>query len=438
MFFFVYNLFSLLLLVPLVLFVIVRSLKNNWPFALPQRFGFIPPVELEKLRGRRVLLLHAVSVGEVIAARPLITALRDRYPAEALVVSTGTDTGRQMAAGIPDVDLCLYFPFDFLPSVRRIMNMLQPSLVIIMETELWPNLCREAGRRGIPLVLANGRISDRSFGRYLKLRWFFRHALQYFSLFCMQAETSRERIIAIGALPERVVVAGNLKYDIPFHRVTANERHELRTHFSIPEDCLVITAGSTHANEEELISAVYRQLLTETESLFLVLAPRHPQRATEAAEILKKEGIHFRRFTDLEPGSRELFRSGEVLLVDTVGELMNLYALSDLAFVGGSLVPTGGHNLLEPASRGIPCLFGPHMSNFREIAALVLECRAGIQVETPAELESAVRRLLVDPLEREELSNNSLAMMRINGGSTGKHLEMIAGQLAGGYVSRQT
>ena len=404
-------------------------MKLAWPLALAGRFGFISTCELSKLRGRQVLLLHAVSVGEIIAARPLLKALRNSYPDHAIVVSNSTETGRQTAAGFEEIDLCVYFPFDFFPSVRTMLRLLNPCIIIVMETEIWPNFTREAARRCIPLVLANGRISDRSFPRYLKLSWFFRHALQNFTLLSMQSETARERIIAIGAPAQRVVVSGNLKYDIPYHQVGTDEKMTLRRCYSIPAESLVVVAGSTHAGEEEVLIDVYRKLLTDSARLFLVMAPRHPQRCAEVADFMTKAGIRFRLVTELKQGRREEFCSGEVLLVDTVGELMNLYALADVVFVGGSLVPVGGHNLLEPASLGVPALFGPYMSNFREITALVLENRAGIQVNSKDDFVNSLRRLLVDPAERESIGENGLAMMREKSGSTGKHLEIIAAQL---------
>jgi len=430
MFYLLYNLVSLLLLIPVLLFTICRSMKLAWPLSLAARFGFIPLRDLAKLQGRPVLLLHAVSVGEIIAARPLLKALRDRYPDHAIVVSNSTETGRQTASGFKEIDLCVYFPFDFLPSVRTMLRLLNPCIIIIMETEIWPNFTRETARRRIPLVMANGRISDRSFPRYLKLNWLFRHVLQNFTLLCMQSETARERIIAIGAPAERVVVCGNLKFDIPYCPVDADEKVALRRQYAIPEESLVIVAGSTHAGEEEMLVDVYRELLTDFPQLFMVIAPRHPQRCAEIADFLTKSGICYRRFTGLMINSGEKFCSGELLLVDTVGELMNLYALADVVLVGGSLVPVGGHNLLEPASRGIPVLFGPYMANFREITALVLESRAGIQVDTQEALVDTLRRLVTNPAERTRLGNDSLAMLRESGGSAVRHLENIAAQLA--------
>ena len=404
-------------------------MKLSWPLALADRFGFISSCDLSKLRGRPVLLLHAVSVGEIIAARPLLRALRDSYPDHALVVSNSTETGRQTAAAFKEIDLCVYFPFDFLPSVRLMLRLLNPCIIIMMETEIWPNFSREAALRGIPLVLANGRISDRSFPRYLKLNWFFRHALQNFTLLCMQTETDRERIIAIGAPAQRVVVSGNLKFDIPYHQVDVLEKWSLRRHYAIPEEYLVVVAGSTHAGEEEMLIDVYRQLLTDYARLILVMVPRHPQRCGEVADFMAKAGFRFRRVTELKPGSSEEFCGGEVLLVDTVGELMDLYTLADIVFVGGSLVPVGGHNPLEPASRGVPALFGPYMSNFREITTLVLKKRAGIQVNSKDDLVNSLHQLLANPAERESIWENSLAMMSENSGSAGKHLQFIAAQL---------
>jgi len=328
-----------------------------------------------------------------------------------------------------EIDLCVYFPFDFIMSVRALLNRLNPCCVIIMETEIWPNFTHETARRDIPLIMANGRISDRSFPRYLKLHRFFRRPLQNFTLFCMQSAIARERIIAIAAPADKVAVCGNLKYDIPFQKISTHEIRELRRRRSIPDDCLVITAGSTHEGEEEMLITVYRDLLSVFTNLFLVLVPRHPQRSREVAVLLQRNGLRYRLLTELKPESTAVFQSGDVLLVDSVGELMNLYALADIAFVGGSLVPVGGHNLLEPVSRGVATLFGPNMANFRDIAALVLESRAGAQVNTPAELAEALRRLIDDSAERQRVGNNGLEMMRTNGGATGKHMQCIVSQL---------
>jgi len=426
MFYAAYNILSLFLLVPALLYHLYRSVSRGRPAALGERFGLIPPAELALIANRPVIWLHAVSVGESVAARPLLKALRLRYPNHAIVVSNTTETGRGVTAGFPEKDLCIYFPFDFLPAVRRTLDAVKPALVIIMETEIWPNFNREAARRGIPVILANGRISDRSYGRYLRFAWFFRHALEFCSRLCMQTATDRERIIAIGAPAERVLATGNLKYDIPCRQVPPEERAALRQRYAIPGGMTVIAAASTHPGEEEAVLASFRELLATHGQLVLVLVPRHPERATQVAGLLEKEGLPFLRRTALAADAPPPLSGGSVLLVDTVGELMGIYALSDLAFVGGSLVPTGGHNLLEPASLGIPSVFGPHMANFREIAGLVLKCRAGLQVDDAAGLTRACRTLIEDARQRRETGANGLAMVRENGGATERHLAVIA------------
>lgn len=425
MFYLLYNILSLFLLIPVCIYHLYRSVSRGRPAAFRERFGFIPARELEKIDKLPVIWLHAVSVGEAIAARPLLKAIRQRYPDHAIVLSSTTETGRGIASGFPEKDLCIYFPFDFLPGVRRTLDALRPELIVVMETEIWPNFTREAARRKIPLIMANGRISDRSFSGYQRFSWFFRHPLRLFSHLCMQSDADRERIIAIGAPPERTSTSGNLKYDIPFRQPTGEEKADLRAHYSISVGLTVITAGSTHPGEEEPILAVYRELLNTNDRLFLVLVPRHPERAQEVAAMLERRGLIYRRRSGMDPSGRRMFRGGHVLLVDTIGELTDLYAISDLVFVGGSLVATGGHNLLEPAAVGVPSIFGPHMTNFREIAALVLRCQAGIQVADPAGLADACRSLIADPGRRRELGRNGLTMMRENGGATERHMEVI-------------
>jgi 3-deoxy-D-manno-octulosonic-acid transferase len=426
MFFFTYNILSIFLLFPVMIYHLYRSVSRGRPPAFRERFGRISAAERAVLGNKPVIWLHAVSVGEAIAARPLLKALRTQYPGHAILISNTTETGRAISSTFPEKDLCIYFPFDFLPAVCSSLRIIKPELIIIMETEIWPNFTREAANRGIPVMLANGRISDRSYNRYLKFDWFFRPALQQFSSLCMQTEVDRERIIAIGAAPERTFVTGNLKYDIPYHPVPDKEKNELRRQYAIPTTLTVLIAASTHPGEEELILSAYRELLTTSDQLFLVLVPRHPERATEVAILLERMALPYRLRTSLTTEAGAEFRHGEVLLVDSIGEMMGLYALSNLAFVGGSLKPTGGHNLLEPASLGIASIFGPHMNNFREIAALVLRYGAGIQLEAPDELVEALRSVVSSETLRQVLGQNGLKMMRDNGGATTHHMQEIA------------
>ena len=424
MFYLCYNILSIFLLVPVVLYHLYRSASRSRPAALAERFGFIPAEALRTISARPTIWLHAVSVGESIAARPLLAALRRQYPGHAILGSSTTETGRAVISKFPEIDLSIYFPFDFLPAVCRTLTMIKPKAIIIMETEIWPNFTREAHRRGIPVLLANGRISDRSYRGYQRFSWFFRHPLELFSRLCMQTAVDAERICAVGAPAERVTTAGNLKYDIPYHQVGSDEKARVRKQYAIPDDLLVLTAGSTHPGEEQAVICSYQELLATGSNLFLVLVPRHPERAAEVAALLKQAGLPFQRRTEMS--GTQAFQKGEVLLVDTIGEMMNLYALADVTYVGGSLVSTGGHNLLEPASLGVPSVFGPNMTNFREIADLVLQYGAGIQVETAAALTGSCRALLTSAELRRVLGQNGLKLMREAGGATERHMEIIS------------
>lgn len=402
-----------------------RSISRGRKSAFAERFGFVPSSVKNRLAGQRVIWVHAVSVGEAIAARPMLKGLRQRYPDHCLLLSVTTETGRGVAEKDNLADLVIYFPFDTGFAVRRLMNLAAPRMIIIMETEIWPVFILMASRRRIPVFLANGRISARSFPRYQRFTWFFRPILAHFTRFGMQSQQDLERIIAIGAPPERCQVTGNLKYDIPYGAVTEQEQQGLRHSYRIPPGLLIFSAGSTHPGEEELILPVYQQLLQQFPDLLLVLVPRHPERSAELMLMLETLGLQAVRRSRLDQVDSDL-SAGTVLLVDTVGELMGLYALSDLTFVGGSLVPTGGHNLLEPASRGIAMIFGPNMENFQEITALTLECGAGVQVQDQQGLLQAASEFLSTPELRQVIGSNGLKLLRDSGGATNQNLDLFA------------
>jgi len=425
----IYFLYDIVLLVA-TFFIIpyhwYRSASRGRRAAFAERFGYLESSRLEVVRGSETIWVHAVSVGETMAAKPLLKAIRERFPEKKIVLSSVTETGRSIAEKLPEVDLCVYLPFDYRFAVRRVLRAIKPSLVIIVETEIWPNFLRTAAEMGIPTMLANGRISDRSYGRYLKMNWFFRPVLANFTALCMQTAEDGRRISAIGADPDRVHVVRNLKYDIPSAVLSREEQDALKSGYRIPPDLTVLTAGSTHAGEDEMVLAAYRAILADGHACLLVLVPRHPERAGQVAELVGGNGINcfFRSTLD---GRSEYFRSGEVLLVDTVGELMKFYSLSDLVFVGGSLVPTGGHNVLEPASLGVPVVFGPHMSNFREIAAMILASGGGIQVADGAELTRTLKELLTDSDRRIAMGRRGIELLDENRGATTRHMEIIAG-----------
>jgi 3-deoxy-D-manno-octulosonic-acid transferase len=423
-----YNILLLLLLPVIVAWHLYRSVSRGRPAALRERFGFVPAVL--PLAASRPIWVHAVSVGESVACRPLLKAIKSRFPDTPLLISNMTETGRQVASGFPEVNRALYFPFDYPFAVRRLLRAVNPSVIVIVETELWPNFLREARFAGIPVIIANGRISDRSFRGYLRAKTFFRPVLANVSRFCMQGEEDARRITAIGAPADRVTVSRNLKFDITASPVTVGRKEELRDKFSVPGAAMVFTAGSTHDGEEGQLIAAYLDLLATEPKLFMVLVPRHPERAAAVAELLKRHGLSYRLRSELVADSQPL-QPGELLLVDTVGELMQFYELSDIVFVGGSLVPKGGHNLLEPASLGVPVLFGPHMANFREIASLVKQYDAGHEVEDVHQLVTAIRQLLDDPVRRNTMGDNGIRLLSDNGGATARHMAVIESMIKG-------
>jgi 3-deoxy-D-manno-octulosonic-acid transferase len=417
----------LFLAVPLILpcFLYRSVRRGRFRKGIVERFGFLSGEKRARIQGCETIWVHAVSVGETMAVRPLLKALKSRYPEKKIILSTVTETGRSIAENISEVEICIYFPFDFGFAVRRMLTAVHPCLIVVVETEIWPNFLRCAHRSGIPSVLVNGRISDKSFGGYLRFAWVFRPVLKYFAAFCMQTEEDARRIIAIGAPSALVHVGKNLKYDIPVPQVPEARKRSVLSRYRIPEGLPVFTAGSTHRGEEEIVLSAFRSLVNEGREFFLVLVPRHPERAEEVLKLAEQIGLPCVRRSSLAEQS-PLFQAGEVILVDTVGELMDIYSVSDLVFVGGSLVPVGGHNLLEPASFAVPVIFGPHMNNFREIASLILRHQGGVQVQDSVMFAQVVRQMLDTPGERVSIGENGARILTENRGSTQRHMEILS------------
>lgn len=341
------------------------------------------------------LWVHAVSVGEVQAATALVRALRQRYPGIPLVLTTVTPTGAERARAQFGHDVWVrYVPYDLPGSVSRFFDRVRPKMAIILETELWPNLYNECGRRRVPLVLASARISPRSATRYRRLSGLFRETLSHGIVIAAQSEADAERFRSIGANPARTHVTGNIKFDFSLPADIRDTGAALRARHA-PQRPVWI-AGSTHDGEEEILLDVQARLATGQEPL-LVLVPRHPQRFDDVATLLERRKLRFvRRSRDEACGAET-----QVLLVDTLGELLQFYAAADVAFVAGSLVPIGGHNLLEPAALGIATLTGPHNFNAQEIADMLIESGAVEVVRDADAMAAALRLLLADPLERE-------------------------------------
>lgn len=419
-----YNFLLWLILPGLVLYHLYRSWSRQRPAALAPRFGCVDQAFLASLGGRRPIWIHAVSVGETIAVKPLIAGIRSRYPGVPIVVSNMTETGRSVARGIKEVDGCLYFPFDYRFATRRLLQQVNPQLIVVAETEIWPNFFRSARTLGIPAIIVNGRISDRSYGRYRRFRRFFRPVLADIAALCMQSDEDARRVTAIGADGAKVFVTRNLKFDIPACNISENRLMEMRAAYALDPACSVITAGSTHPGEEALVLDAFDAIGRSGHGALLVLVPRHPERAGEVAALLTERRLTFQRRSQLTADSPAV-TAGGVLLVDTIGELMNLYTAADIVFVGGSLVPVGGHNLLEPASLGRPVLFGEYLSNFREIAAQVLDYGAGFRVSGAEELATVCSALLADQARRNFMGENGRRLLREQGGATALNLAVV-------------
>jgi 3-deoxy-D-manno-octulosonic-acid transferase len=353
-----------------------------------------------------------------------VKALRRAYPESALVLSNVTETGHAIAQGIREVDLCLFFPFDLSWAVRRVLRQVRPSLALIVETEIWPNFVRISHEMKIPVLLVNGRISDRSFPRYLWIRPLVTPLLARFAHFCMQSDQDADRILQMGAAEERVEVTGNLKFDMQVSLLEPSDVQKLRDTFRIPLSMPVWVAGSTHAGEEEAVAEAYRVLLDQGRELVLVLVPRHPERCRSVAEMLagRAFSVQLRSRVELR---QEPMSSGEILLGDSLGEMLRFYAVADVIFLGGSLVPVGGHNVLEAAAVKKPVIFGPHMHNFREISKLLLAAGGGIRIEETQELAPAVGSLLDDPERCWRMGEGGFVLLRDNAGATARTLEAV-------------
>ena len=386
-----YALYSVLLRLGLLAYLpafLARRRRAGYQRDVAQRLGRLG----EGLPPEPRCWVHAVSVGESAAAVPLVEGIRARWPELGIVVSTITPTGaRIVGERLAGTATHRYFPIDLPGPVRRALDAARPRFFIAIETELWPNFLRALARRRIPAMIANGRISDRSFRRYRWVRGLMRRVLANVSVFAMQTEEDARRIIALGAPPSRVVVTGNLKSDL-VPEPAGDDPVAWRERLRLGADARLWIAGSTHRGEEVVVLDAFLRARTRCPDLALLLAPRHPERAGEVEELVRERGLTAARRSRLADDAPP----GAVVILDTVGELAALYALAEVVFVGGSLVPIGGHNVLEPAMRGKPVLVGPHMSNFREGAELLQRSGGGLVVKDGPELERELARLLED------------------------------------------
>lgn len=416
-----YFLYSLMLGMALALlgplFLLFPDKRNKYMHSLGQRLGSVPRRVQQAETG--AIWVHAVSVGEALAVEPLVAELRRRFPQRKVLISTTTRTGQELARLRYGEENVFYFPLDFAFACRRVLRAIKPALVVIAETEIWPNFLREARRAGARLAFVNGRMSDRSFRGYRRLRGLLRTALAPVGLFLMQSEEDAKRMRAVGAREDRVQVGGNLKFDLP-----PPKRPDFLPDLErVAQSAPIIVAGSTLAGEEEqVLEAVSTARFVKGRKPVLVLAPRHPERFEEVARLLAKRGAHFIRRRQLaEAGGRP-----DVVLLDTLGELAGVYSVATLAFVGGSLVPKGGHNPIEPAFWGKPVLFGPSMENFRSMAEALVKAGAAFQVNSAEAMGLLLATLLASPEARERAGAAARAVVERERGASVRCADQLA------------
>ena len=452
--YFIYSFLMGLAALLLLPYWLVQGLRHGKYLSnIKERLGFSFPA-LAELPAKRpgAIWIHAVSVGEALSGVSLARRLKEAFPGRPLIVSTTTMTGQALAKErMPFADAVIYFPMDWAFCVRRALDAVRPSVVLVLETEIWPNFLREVGQRKVPVLFVSGRVSDRSFARYqsyLRVFGFFlgpflKSALSNASAFLMQSEKDAERVRALGAPADRVQVSGNLKYDLEIPAPTPLSNW-LATEIKRSGRSPIIVAGSVVATEEPHALIAFGTLQGEYPKALLVLAPRKPECFDDAAEFIDESHRKFIRRSQLpipEPATKQsdgncnigtIPDDVTVLLLDSIGELGSLYGLADGAFVGGSLVSSGGHNILEPAAFGKIPVFGPSMENFAEIASRFVSAGAAIQVESPEDVGVAWIELFRDPERLKTMSETARHLIADSRGATARAVAEIARRLDGG------
>lgn len=417
---------AFLLYLPLFLRKLIRRGGVDWRFF--ERFGVYGPEQKQRLRAlKHPVWIHAVSVGEVVVANSFLRAWHERRPDLDFVVSTTTATGHAVALDkLPNGVPVVYSPLDFCVPVWRALHGIRPRMLVLCEVEIWPNLIRLTRRRGVPVVLANGRMSDRSALGYQRHSWLFRPLFRSLSALCVQTVEDGTRLHAVAGMDAPVTVCSTMKFDqVP--DAESGGREEILDAALGPAPRLLLVMGSTHPGEEELACRAFRELAADFPALRMVLAPRHVERTAEIRALLDREGLRYRVLTEVRDGDGTAAHGpGDVLLVDTTGELMHFYALADIAYVGKTLAGNrGGHNIIEPAVFGRPVLHGPNMQNFRGVAAAFRARQATREVPTDDDLLTALRELLSDPRQREELGRRAREVVEEGRGAISRTIDIL-------------
>ena len=424
MYYLIYNV-MLVLVSPVIIGLLLT--KKRCQRGLWSRLGSIP-VALQNLR-KPVIWIHAVSLGEVATIVPLLHAMKERYPQWPLVVSTVTETGREVVLKqLEGVAWHCYAPVDFFWTVERYVRVLQPRLFMLVESEFWPNLLRSLQRHQVPICLVNGRISSRSFSRYIRVKRLMKCVLSCIDLSLMQSVHDAKRIRQLGAIPDTVHVTGNMKFDQGLDQQKPTDDH-LFFSATVKLDAaeVLIVAGSTHPKEAECLLEAYREVIARHSQAVLLMAPRHIERASKLEQVIRHYGFTClrRSQSSRDFGDHAQQNGPRVILLDTRGELPFIYRKGFVTFVGGTLVPVGGHNLLEPAQWGRPVIFGPYIDHCRDIARLLLEAGGGIQIQNQADLVSHLTRLIAHPLEAEDMGKRARNVVQAHRGVIARNLQWI-------------
>ena len=415
--------FFIYLLTPLaLLYLAIRGLRSRDYFKRwPERFG-----RFEAPAATGGIVVHAASMGEVNAASALIRELLSRFPDLPMCITTVTPTGSdRVSALFGEKVLSVYAPLDLPGAVRRFLDRTAPRLLIVMETEIWPNFFHESADRGVPIVIANARISESSIASYRRLTPFISPALRRVSKIAAQSEQDAERLAEIGAQRKQLAVTGNLKFDVNLPPSLLEQAEPVRLAWGT--DRLVLLAGSTHEADEAAILQAFKSILADFPSALLVLVPRHPERFGKAAQLAGAAGLQ----VSLRSEGIACPRASQCFIIDSMGELMLFYAACDVAFVGGSMDNTGGHNVLEPAAMGKPVIVGPQTFNFREITGQLIDRGAAIRINDAPELEQAVGSLFNDPELRDQMGQAGIDLVKSGQGALERTLETIEGVLTG-------
>jgi len=390
----VFILYDILFVFAAIVYFPYLIIQGKWHSGFKMRFGFFPDAMIRKFTDQECIWIHAVSVGEVLAVTDLIEKLRTELPKHTVVCSTVTKTGNRIASEkLGDTCLVIYAPLDFSWVIRKFISIIKPKIYISMETEIWPNLYTMLYRRGIPIVQINGRISDKAFKGYKRIRFLTKRVLSCVHLFYMQSSQDAERIKQLGALPERIHIAGNLKFDNLSESVPMHKR-EIGIYGN--EDIFV--AGSTHPGEEEILVDAYKELEKEFTDLRLVLAPRHIERVEEIVRLVAEKGYKAVRFSQITEGCKV---ERGIIIIDSIGCLKALYGLAKIVFIGKTLTVGGGQNMIEPAFFGKPIIVGPLTQNFKSVMSVLLKAQAIVQIQNAEELLAEVRNLLSNSVRAE-------------------------------------